>query len=319
LVLSTSKTPNAKIIILLVSPTTGRPVLAIKVPTTAAAAGAVEAEGRLLVELDGLGPTLAATIPRVVDMVDFGGRPGVVMTAMDGLPMKTSYLRWRHTARPARVAADFAAIERWTAELHRRTARAWAPLEMEDEVSSRLKSRFSDVAGLRDDLDRLATICGRLREHATPRTAVHGDLWQGNILLDGVSVSGVVDWEGGAAVGEPMRDLVRFALMYALFLDRRTRIGRRVVGHRALRAGDWGAGVAYALDGTGWFPELFRRFLRDGLARLGASPARWRDAALAGLAETAAFTDDDDFARLHLELFRRLASERRLPAGHRGG
>src|SRR5919202_3338340 len=88
LVVCASKTPNAKIIILLVSPTTGRPVLAIKVPTTAAAAGAVEAEGRLLVELDGLGPTLAATIPRVVDVVDFGGRPGVVMTAMDGLPMK---------------------------------------------------------------------------------------------------------------------------------------------------------------------------------------------------------------------------------------
>ena len=98
--------------------------------------------------------------------------------------------------------------------------------------------------------------------------------------------------------------------MYALFLDRRTRPGRRVAGHRGLRAGTWGAGVEYALDGHGWFPDLFRGFLKDGLARLGASPASWRDAALAGIAEVAALTDDHEFARRHLELFRRSASQR---------
>ena len=71
-------------------------------------------------------------------------------------------------------------------------------------------------------------------------------------------------------------------------------------------AGSWGEGVAYALNGSGWFPELFRRFLRDGLARLGASPESWRDAALAGIAEVAALTDDETFARRHLELFERM-------------
>jgi hypothetical protein len=95
--------------------------------------------------------------------------------------------------------------------------------------------------------------------------------------------------------------------MYALFLDRRTKVGRQVAGHSGLRAGEWGAGVAYAVDGTGWFPELFRRFLRDGLARLGADTASWRDLALAGIAEVAALADDDEFARRHLELFRTLA------------
>jgi len=318
LVVCASKNPNAKIIVLLVSPTTGRPELAVKVPTTDPAADTVETERRLLSELDGLGPTLAATIPRAVDAVDFDGRVGLVMTALDGVPMKTSYLRWRHVARPARVAADFDAIERWTAELHRRTAGPSAPLDMETGVAPRLESRFRDVPELGDDLERLAEICAQLRREATPRTAVHGDLWLGNVFLHGRDVSGVVDWEDGAAAGEPVRDLVRFALMYALFLDRRTKVGRRVAGHRALRAGEWGAGVAYALDGTGWFPDLFRRFLQNGLARLGASAAMWRDAALAGLAETAAFTDDDDFARLHLELFRRLASPQRVAEGCRG-
>jgi hypothetical protein len=83
--------------------------------------------------------------------------------------------------------------------------------------------------------------------------------------------------------------------------------GRRVAGHPSLRAGTRGAGVEFALDGTGWFAELFRRFLGDGLARLGASPAARRDAALARIAEIAAVTDDHGFARLHLDLFRRIA------------
>jgi aminoglycoside phosphotransferase (APT) family kinase protein len=309
LVVCASKNPNAKIIVLLVSAADGRPALAVKVPTTDAAARAVEAEARVLLELHALGPGLSQTIPRVVDVVEFDGRAGMVMTAVEGLPMKTSYLRWRHTARSATVAADFAAIEGWVSQFQRQTAGQIRPLDMDAGVKARLATRFSDNEGLSDDLDRLSQIYATLRRSAVPRTAVHGDLWVGNVLLSGGGVSGVVDWESGASSGEPVRDLVRFALMYALFLDRRTRSGRRVPGHRVLRAGDWGAGVTYAFYGSGWFPELFRRFLRDGLARLGASPEGWRDAALAGIAEVAAFSDHDGFARLHLELFRRLVYE----------
>lgn len=307
LVVGTSKNPNAKITVLLVSPASGQPVFAVKVPTTDAAARAVEAEGRLLVDLRRLGPGVMETIPRVVDIVEFEGFTGIVMTAVQGTPMTTSYLRWRYTARSRGVAAHFAAVDSWLTDLQRATAGELAPLDMDRGVASRLSSRFSEDERVVDDLDRLAEIYGRLRRDTIPRTAVHGDLWFGNVLLSGGRASGVVDWEAGAPSGEPVRDIVRFAIMYALFLDRRTRPGRQVVGHPGLRAGEWGAGVEYALDGTGWFPELFRRFLRDGLARLGASPKNWRDAALAGIAEVAALTDHDEFARFHLELFRRLA------------
>jgi aminoglycoside phosphotransferase len=310
LVAAASRNPNAKITVLLLSPVTGRSVLAIKVPTTDAAARAIEAEGRVLVDLHRLGQSVIETIPRIVGMVEFEGRPGIVMTAVQGTPMTSSYLRWRYTAAHENVAVHLAAVDTWLADLQRETAGELAPLDMDGGVASRLLSRFSDDERVGDDLDRLAEIYGNLRRNTVPRTAVHGDLWLGNVLLSGGRASGVVDWEDGATLGEPVRDLVRFAMMYALFLDRRTRAGRRVAGHPGLRAGDWGAGVEYAFDGTGWFPELFRRFLRDGLARLGASPASWRDAALAGIAEVAAFTDRDEFARLHLALFRRLASRK---------
>lgn len=317
LVVCASKNPNAKITILLVSPASGRSVLAVKVPTTDLAARAVEAEGRMLVDLRRLMPGAMETIPAVVDMVDFGGRPGIVTTAVHGTPMTTSYLRWRHTARPETVAADFATIDRWLTVLQQGTAEERAPLDMDGGVVARLAARFANDVRSADTLARLADIHARLRESVTPRTAVHGDLWFGNVLVSRGRASGVVDWEAGATSGEPVRDLVRFALMYALFLDRRTRAGRGVAGHHSLRAGEWGAGVEYAVDATGWFPELFRRFVGEGLARLGASPASWRDAALAGIAEVAAFADHEEFARLHLELFRRLVLKRQPPHYHR--
>jgi aminoglycoside phosphotransferase (APT) family kinase protein len=309
LVVGTSKNPNAKITILLVSPETGRPLVAIKVPTTDAAARAIEAEARVLLALQGVRLGVMETTPRVVEILDFGGRPALAMTALEGTPMSTSYLRWRYTAKSANVTAHFVAVGVWLARLQRATAGEVAPLEMDAGVASRLASRFAADEAVAEAVEPLSAIHARLRRNSVPRTAVHGDFWLGNVLLSSGRVSGVVDWEDGVRSGEPVRDVVRFANMYALFLDRRTtRPGRRVAGHHGLRAGEWGAGVEYALYGTGWFPQLFRRFLRDSLTRLGASPDSWRDAALAGIAEVAAFADDETFAHRHLELFRRLVA-----------
>jgi hypothetical protein len=307
LVIGPSKDPNAKVTLLLVPSHAHRPALAIKAPTTDGAAAAVAAEQRLLDALHAmpLGP-LARTLPRVLDQVDFGGRPAAVMTALAGVPMSTRYLRWRHTARPERVAADFAAVASWLAGFQASTAQRTAGLDMDCGVTSALRRRFGEDAGLPRDLECLSRIHARLAREAVPRTAVHGDLWMGNVLMAGRDVSGVVDWEAGTTAGEPVRDVVRFAHMYALYLDRSTRAGRRVAGHPSLRAGAFGAGLEYALSGTGWFADLFRRFIRSALERLGAAPVIWREVVLAGIAEVAALTDDAAFARPHLQLFRRL-------------
>ncbi|OAI55889.1 hypothetical protein AYO48_02400 [Gaiella sp. SCGC AG-212-M14] len=314
LVIGISKDPNAKVTVLLVSPVSGRSVLAVKVPTTDVAARAVEAEESALLAVRQVAPRkVADVIPRVVDAVEFEGRRATVVTAMPGIPMATWYIRRRHTATQALVAADFNAVETWLSELQSGTAGSSARMDMDEGVADRLRERFSDDVGLDADLDQLAEINERLGRNETSRTAVHGDMWFGNVLLAGTQITGVVDWEACTTSGEPMRDLVRFALMYALFLDRRTRPGRRVAGHPGLRADSWGAGVEFALAGAGWFPDLFRQFLERGLTRLGAPAASWRDAAVAGIAEVAALTDDHDFARGHLELFRRVCR-----AGHAG-
>jgi aminoglycoside phosphotransferase (APT) family kinase protein len=308
LVLGASKDPNAKVTTLLVSAQTGRPVLVAKAPLTAVAERSVKAEARLLRELGTLGwDRKFEAVPRVVELVEFERRTALVMTAVPGTPMTTSYFGWRHTRNPARVTADFTAAAKWLAALQAATAQGPAAVDMDGGIGARLADRFSEDEDLEADLDRLAEANGRLSSDTVPRTLVHGDFWCGNLLLEGGHITGVVDWEAGSTSGEPLRDLVRFALAYALYIDRGTKAGRAVAGHPGLVAGTWGAGIAYAIDGTGWFPELFQTFLKRGLERLGASVERWRDAALAGVAEVAALADDEAFARRHLELFRCLS------------
>src|SRR6185369_3446488 len=96
--------------------------------------------------------------------------------------------------------------------------------------------------------------------------------------------------------GEPLRDVVRFAASYALYLDRHTQAGRRVAGHPGLRADTWGAGLAHAAKGRGWFGALVRDYLAAALDRLGLPTSLWPDLVLAGIADVAATADHPEFA-----------------------
>jgi hypothetical protein len=185
LVIGISKDPNAKVTVLLVSPVSGRSVLAVKVPTTDVAARAVEAEERALLAIRQVAPRkVVDVIPRVVGAVEFEGRRATVVTAMPGIPMATSYIRRRHTATQALVAADFNAVETWLTELQSGTAGKSARVDMDGGVAARLRERFPDDVRLDADLELLAEINDRLRRNETPRTAVHGDMWFGNVLQD---------------------------------------------------------------------------------------------------------------------------------------
>jgi hypothetical protein len=307
-VLALSKDPNAKLTVLAFARGAAQPVLAVKVPMTEAAQSSIAAERRALSELHAcVGATVLTTIPALAELPGAQGS-ALVTTALPGSPMTTRYHAWGHLANRHAVEADFRAAGGWLSRLQTATSGPAAPIHL-DASAEILARRFADDPHLAPALARLAAIDARLRASQAPRTAVHGDFWWGNLLMVGDEISGVVDWEAGSVSGEPMRDVVRFALTYALYFDRHTAPGRRVAGHPGLTAGTWGAGIDYAIDGAGWFPDLFRQFIRDGLLRLGGDPGCWRDAALAGIAEIAATADHADFARLHWQLFGRLSRE----------
>jgi len=304
IVLALSKDPNAKLTVLLIPKGSGRPTLAAKLATTPAAGASIAAESRVLAELQTRLPAaMAASIPAIVELPAVAPGLALVTTALAGSPMTTRYHAWRHVATEARVRADFGAVETWLASFQGATAGVRRPLDMDGGRTEILRRRFAGDSRTDARLARLAAIHSRLGATATPSTAVHGDFWFGNLLMVGGEISGVIDWEAGTAAGEPVLDLVRFALTYALYLDRHSQKGRDVAGHPGLRAGEWGAGIRFAIDGAGWFPDLVRGFIRDGLARLGADPGSWRDAMLAGLADVAGSADHLDFATHHWDLF----------------
>jgi hypothetical protein len=305
---SASRDPNAKVTVLLLRAGASAPSLVVKIPTTVVAAMAVDAEAAVLARLpDRLDPGLLAVVPRVVDRLPTRCGDALVTTAVRGVPLSVRYHRWRHVSRRALVARDFDVAGRWLTRLQDATGGAPRPVDFASPLTVRIGLRFTDAPLLSRVLEHLAGIDRRLRAEATPRTVVHGDYWAGNVLTDGAEVTGVVDWEAGLARGAPVRDVARFALAYALSLDRHTRGGKPVAGHAGLRAGSWGAGLHYAIDGTGWFPRLVQTFTAAHLERLGMRPARWRDVLVAGIADCAATADDDAFARRHYDVLVALA------------
>lgn len=305
--LALSRDPNAKLTILLFPPGTERPAYVAKLPTTEVAVRNVERETALLTALAScqLAAT-SSTVPRVVARLEHRGWPVLVTTALPGRSMLAAYHSWRHTARRDAVAADLAAAGGWLSGLHRNSASGACGMETPlDEVAEAIRVRF----GRHDTAADLACVAGlrqRLAGFTVPTSVVHGDFWPGNLLVSNGRVSGVIDWEMARLDGPATRDLARFAISYSLYLDRHTRPGRRVPGHPGLRAGRWGSGVDYVMNGTGWYPSLVRSFVREGLERLGVPGYCWRDLLLAELAAIAAEADHAEFARNHLLLFRRL-------------
>jgi hypothetical protein len=316
--LSLSRDPDAKITFVATSGSGPREQLAVKVPTTPRASTAVETEGRMLVALRRLPlGTLHDTVPRYVESVQEDGSTVLVSTLVTGTPMSVGYHRYLHTARPDAVRADFRRAGDWLREFQRQTGAATDSLIWPTTVHDEVAGRWDGHPDLPAALARLAAARDRLYGLSTPVTVVHGDFWFGNVLVTGDEVTGVIDWEAGSPAGCPLRDLVRFALSYCLYLDRHTRPGHRVLGHPGLRRAGFGAGVRYGLLGSGWLPSLVRDFLGSGLEDLGLPRVAWYDAALVGLGEVAATANDETFGADHLSLLARLPAhprvERRQP------
>jgi hypothetical protein len=306
--LAASRDPDAKLTFVLTRPLQDRShrdgsALAVKIPVTANAGRAVECEARMLVELRRMGlGDLGMTVPRYVESMHVGGRPVLVATALEGTPMSVGYHQWLHTARRECVRDDFRLALGWLSKFQSATGRDSGPLTWGEEVGESLRGRWDGHPKLDAALARVAAAQQQFDTTPVVRTAVHGDFWFGNVLVSGGHVKGVVDWEAGTTDGWPLRDLARFVLSYLLYLDRHTRPGHAVPGHRSLHRTGFAPGVVYGLLGRGWMPRVTRAALMDGLAGLGLPAQWWYAVALAGIGEVAASANDDEFGAGHLEV-----------------
>ncbi len=278
------------------------PVL-VRMPTEQAAAGVVEREARLLVELRRrrLGP-IERSIPRHAGTARVGGTLVAMSSALPGSPMCAQRSVWPSSVQPRLDRRNFQWAGDWLAALHAASGTRRARVDWPDQVVDRLRQRWDRHPRLRAGLLRLEPAATHLAEHAVVRTAVHGDFWHGNVLVDDGGVVGVVNWYDGEVDGSPLRDLARFALTYGCPARRQPGQRRIVVGRTGLAPATGTAGVRLALLGRGWYPRTVRSFLQQGLARLGVSPDEWYEVAVVGVAEIAASALDPTVAEAHLEL-----------------
>jgi aminoglycoside phosphotransferase (APT) family kinase protein len=308
--LDSSRDPNSGVTMLLIPVGRDQPELAVKLATTAAAARVIDREARLLRALQQRPmDRVEATLPRLGGVFHADGMLAVATSVVPGVPMRTRYHGFRHLRRPEAVRADFAAASAWLANLHADSATEARSISLLEGVPALITARWPHDPRASALADKLAPVAARLASAKTPRTVVHGDFWAGNILLTGEEVTGVVDWPAGSLSGEPLADVARFALSYALYLDRHTRPGRHVAGHPGLRVDGWGTGIRYAIAGEHWFGQVVTDFVTGALTRLGVPAELWRDVLLGGLAETAATADHPDFAACHRDLLLHLISE----------
>ena len=297
-VIAMSRDANPKATVMVFVDGAPSPLLALKVGLTEGACRSVGAEARALKALAAVDPTMVHhTAPRCLELRVAPVGTALVMTARAGVPMVIDYHRWRHSSQPERVRRDFVRADMWLRQLVRRSVTPELPVRWTEGI----RTRFGSDAVAECVVKATQSIEDKL-ERPDLGALVHGDFWCGNILHTAGVVSGVVDWEHAEVGGDPVRDRVRFALSYSLYLDRHTRAGSPVHGHAGLRAGRWGAGIRYAVQGRGWYPELVAGFVGDGLEATGRSRDLWRTAMLSGLAEIAVRSDHDGFARQHLEL-----------------
>jgi aminoglycoside phosphotransferase len=304
LVLDHSHDGDGRLVVLLFTAGQREPSIALKVAAGAGGARLREEEARLRsVRRLRMGP-LRSTVPHLLPPPADPHLTVLATSAQTGVPMLVSYHRPGHVRSPARVGADFRAAGAWLAQLQSERVGGVMPLDLPAGCAEAAARVLADRPA---ELDRVlalvSSLRSRLRRYSVARTVVHGDYWPGNVLVREGRVSGVVDWERAEPSGNPVRDLARFAVAYAHYLDRHTRPGRPVGGHPGLVAGAPGAGVLHATDGSGWFPSLVRAYLQEGLARLDLPPSLGRDAVLADVAATAAEAPQPAFARDQWSLF----------------
>ena len=225
------------------------------------------------------------SVPEALALERIGGRTVLLLSGMDGRPMMTDYYAFGHVSDPALVEHDFEIAGSWLASLQHGGSRGTVTFDEQlfDRWIGATFDRYRTDVGWSDAEDRLYRLvrdrADALSGTPLPVSAVHGDFWMGNILVDDGIVSSVVDWERANLAAPPFADIYKFPTSYGFYLDRGyPELGGRVPGHpeRDVIASEWGdfgtwpnlIGFAYAYFGTGWFPSIVRRFVLESLDRL---------------------------------------------------
>jgi hypothetical protein len=334
IVIAIDYAPAAKATLLLFGPD-GLPVLVAKLARRAEGERALAAEFDTLTSLWSARPReVTAELPRPLALERVAGRMVLLSTAVRGTALTIRYYTPGHVRHPDLVAQDFGLAGAWLARFQEQTRSGTmmlGPDGFEEWIRPTLL-RYRDEVGWSSWESGLAghmsDLCTLLSGTRVPVVGGHGDYAPCNILVDQGRVSGVIDWELGRSASLPFSDLFKFATSYGSYLDRACPPTRgALAGHPGWsQARDrWGStpgwtnrtGIMYTFFGSGWFPELVRRFIDGHLRRMQVPPEAARLFLLLFLAEQVLALEQPTYRNGYRALLRLLWEESaagRLPA-----
>ena len=225
----------------------------VLVEPDAATAANVLAEADLITALRArLRPALKSSLPEPVCLVEVGSRTGVLLLELPGRPMLTG---------PGPIDAELHVVRQHFDQALGWLRTLWAATEGDFALI-----RYGEngrAADLPESVaNRVARSLQQLHSQYTPRSAVHGSTSPATLRIAGGAVVGVDDWRRASDCGDPVEDLVGFAIRYA---------------PQSL------AEIASAEPSE--YADVVRRYLCVGLDVLGVDPAQWLDLLIVGSAE----------------------------------
>lgn len=234
-------TASSHVVAVLVSERTAEPAAVVKIPRLRGPAPGLEHEARTLRALESSRPGGYDTVPRVITVAEWEGRPVLAQTALVGTHMDAHAVR-RH---PVGCLDGTLA---WLRDLpvtdgeppHERYERLI--VEPLTTLVAGFRRLGYDTAMIGQTLELLEP----LRTASLPSVFEHGDLSYPNILRLQDGRVGVVDWELGEERSFPGRDLF-FFLAFVALAERRARTPHERIAafHDAyLRPDAWATAIA---------------------------------------------------------------------------
>jgi len=159
-----------------------------------------------------LDPAMRPTVPSMKLLEPINGLVGAAEKALPGRPFEVSAARGR---RGAALGDDCHAFADWLVHFQACARSGWLEITR-DVLEPAIYRPLAELRGVEDGLRALVEErCQSLVGLRVPLVWVYGDAHPSNILLDGGSVSGVVDWEGTAPGRWPVFDWFQFTLSLA--------------------------------------------------------------------------------------------------------
>lgn len=204
---------SAHVVVLVLRSDGTGPALVVKMPRLTSGHASVRREAAFLRALHAANARARRVAPQLVACEEYGGRPMLVETALNGHPLDRTAVRRDPPGACDAALAWLAAIGGPNAEAPE-FDRRWYEHQIEHPLVA-FADRFPFTRDEAAAVERTLELASPLARTELPVVFEHGDLSHPNIVMQDGGEIGVIDWETAEPHGLPLSDLFFFLAFVA--------------------------------------------------------------------------------------------------------